>query len=164
LLATIISLFFASAPVGAFAVLQIDTPSPAPTQCAPAILQWSGGAPPYFLAIVGTGDLAVALQRYDGLFDTSFLWSTNITARTSIALTVTDVTGTLAQSAPFIIHSSSDISCLESSVPSSSDISRVLDSTTFEASTSMFPAGITAGASAGVSGGAGATAVATAGV
>ncbi|OJT05185.1 hypothetical protein TRAPUB_4010 [Trametes pubescens] len=144
--ATIISLFFASA-IGVFADLQIYTPSPAPTQCAPVTLQWSGGAPPYFLAIIGSGDGAVAIQQYDGLFDTSFLWSTNITGGTSVEFTLTDITGTLAQSDLFVVQTSSDSTCLESSVP-----------------TQTLPVGVNAGASAGASAGAGATAVATAGV
>ena len=48
---------------------------------------------------------AAALQQYAGLTGTSFTWSTNITAGTSIGLTLTDSTGQTVQSAPVTIQS-----------------------------------------------------------
>ncbi|KAI0707369.1 hypothetical protein C8Q76DRAFT_818486 [Earliella scabrosa] len=68
---------------------QINTPNP-PTQCVPARFTWSGGQ-----GAITPGGVpgAAALQQYPGLTGTAFTWPTNITAGTSIGLTLTDATG-----------------------------------------------------------------------
>ncbi|RPD60069.1 hypothetical protein L226DRAFT_560454 [Lentinus tigrinus ALCF2SS1-7] len=97
---------------GASAQFQINTPNP-PTQCVPTQFTWTGGTAPYFLVINPGGVTgAAALQQYSGLTGTSFTWSTNITAGTSIGLALTDATGTTVQSAPVTIQSGPDNSCL----------------------------------------------------
>ncbi|CAA7267011.1 unnamed protein product [Cyclocybe aegerita] len=58
--------------------------------CQPLLITWTGGTPPYFL----------------------LSWNVNITAGTSLGLTLRDSTGAISQSAPFTVQSGSDTSCL----------------------------------------------------
>ncbi|KAI0719270.1 hypothetical protein C8T65DRAFT_693277 [Cerioporus squamosus] len=123
-----VALFAAGAAAQTF---QINTPNP-PTQCVPTQFTWSGGTPqmceadvqfpssaPYFLALTPSSSInpggqtgAAALQQYSGLTGTSFTWSSNISAGTSIGLSLTDSTGATALSAPVTILSGPDSSCL----------------------------------------------------
>ena len=48
---------------------------------------------------------ATPLQEYSGLTGDVFLWTANVSAGTSIQLSLTDSTGTIAQAAPVTIQS-----------------------------------------------------------
>ncbi|KAI0359883.1 hypothetical protein OH77DRAFT_1517471 [Trametes cingulata] len=99
------------------AQFQINTPNP-PTQCVPVQITWSGGNPPYFL-------------QYPNLQGTSFTWQTNISAGQEVGFTLTDSSGSVAQSAPVIIQSGPITSCLNGQ---SSGSSAAGESTTSAAS------------------------------
>ncbi|KAI0787709.1 hypothetical protein C8Q74DRAFT_1315534 [Fomes fomentarius] len=94
---------------------QINTPNP-PTQCVPSRFTWSGGQ-----GTIAPGGVpgATAFQQYTGVTGTAFTWSTNISAGTSIGLTLTDSNGAVAQSAPVTIQAGPDSSCLNGSASQS---------------------------------------------
>ncbi|KII85009.1 hypothetical protein PLICRDRAFT_178774 [Plicaturopsis crispa FD-325 SS-3] len=130
------SVFVSLASVSLFAAgvlgqsLQINTPASA-VECQPTLLSWSGGTPPYFLryasavmchlqptyifipfsVLPGNSPSSPALQDLGTQTGTSFTWSTNITADTSVGLTLKDSTGAIAQSAAFTIQAGSS-SCI----------------------------------------------------
>ncbi|RDX57309.1 hypothetical protein OH76DRAFT_1459876 [Lentinus brumalis] len=131
---------------------QINTPNP-PTQCVPTQFTWSGGTPPFFLVINPGGQPgAAALQQYPNLQSSPFTWSSNITAGTSISLSLTDSTGANALSAPVTILSGPDSSCLNGGAPASSGSAPTSGSTS-AAGTGTTSAGTTsaAGTSTGTS-------------
>ncbi|KAK7690852.1 hypothetical protein QCA50_005954 [Cerrena zonata] len=85
--------------------LRIETPI-GPVVCQPILLTWSGGTPPYFLPS------AQPLEQFTNLQGTTFSWTVNQPAGTSLGLTLRDSTGATGQSAPFTINSGPDTSCL----------------------------------------------------
>ncbi|KAL5504115.1 hypothetical protein ACEPAH_8188 [Sanghuangporus vaninii] len=132
------SLFAIVAAIGAAAqTLQINTPTNV-IQCLPQLITWSGGTGPYFVRLAlffsssvsrvylnlcyyfsvqpGGQPSAAALVDFGQQTGTSLTWVVNIQSGTSIGLTIRDQTGTVANSAPFDVGSSSDSSCLSASL------------------------------------------------
>ncbi|KAL5485985.1 hypothetical protein ACEPAI_7029 [Sanghuangporus weigelae] len=115
------SLFAIAAAVGVAAQnLQINTPTNI-VQCLPQLITWSGGQGPYFVynffcVQPGGQPGAAALVDFGQQTGTSLTWVVNIQAGTSIGLTIRDQTGTVANSAPVNVGSSSDSGCLSSSL------------------------------------------------
>jgi len=97
---------------GALAQFTINTPTNV-VVCQPILLTWSGGTPPYFLSVLpGSQPNAAALVDLGQQSGTSFTWTVNIAAGTSIGLNLRDSSGLVAQSAPFTINSGTDSSCV----------------------------------------------------
>ncbi|KAL5525809.1 hypothetical protein ACEPAG_7146 [Sanghuangporus baumii] len=110
----LVSLFAIIAAIGVAAQnLQINTPTNI-VQCLPQLITWSGGQGPYF--VPGGQPGAAALVDFGQQNGTSLTWVVNIPAGTSIGLTIRDQSGTVANSAPVNVGSSSDSSCLSSSL------------------------------------------------
>ncbi|KAL5526594.1 hypothetical protein ACEPAF_8318 [Sanghuangporus sanghuang] len=131
------SLFAIVAAIGAAAqTLQIDTPTNV-IQCLPQLITWSGGEGPYYVVSTlfsssvsriyltlcyyfsvqpGGEPSAAALVDFGEQSGNSLTWVVNIEAGTSIGLTIRDQTGTVANSAPLTVGSSSDSSCLSASL------------------------------------------------
>ncbi|KAJ3507014.1 hypothetical protein NLJ89_g6537 [Agrocybe chaxingu] len=97
--------------------------------CQPLLITWTGGTPPYFLVrrnadfvigstltspslLPGNEPSANAILDFGTLTTTQLSWNVNITAGTSLGLTLRDSTGAISQSAPFTVQSGSDTSCL----------------------------------------------------
>ncbi|KAL5480160.1 hypothetical protein ACEPAI_1430 [Sanghuangporus weigelae] len=95
------------------AQLLINTPTNA-VQCQPLSITWSGGVGKKvdFVVVPGDQPSAPALVDLGQQAGTSLIWVVNVSAGTSIALEVTDSTGTIVQTAPFTVQNSSDSSCL----------------------------------------------------
>jgi len=91
----------------------INTPSNV-VVCQPILLSWTGGTPPYFLTVHdGNNPTGPAIQDLGQQDGTSFTWTVNIAAGTSIGLAVRDSTGASVQSASFPINSGSSTDCLD---------------------------------------------------
>jgi hypothetical protein len=91
----------------------INTPSNV-VVCQPILLSWTGGTPPYFLTIHdGNNPTGPAIQDLGSQDSTSFTWTVNIAAGTSIGLAVRDSTGQSVQSASFPINSGSSTDCID---------------------------------------------------
>ncbi|KAI5115682.1 hypothetical protein M0805_004923 [Coniferiporia weirii] len=109
----------------AAASMTINTP-PSIVQCAlePALLSWSGGAPPYFVTVIPGGQTGgTPLKSFDQTSDTSITWDVDVAAGTSITLALRDSTGAQEFSDAVTISGSSDSSCVNSSVAESSSAS-----------------------------------------
>ncbi|OCB84703.1 hypothetical protein A7U60_g8224 [Sanghuangporus baumii] len=105
------SLFAIVAAIGAAAqTLQIDTPA-----CLSSSL---GAVEKALITSVQPGGepSAAALVDFGEQSGNSLTWVVNIEAGTSIGLTIRDQTGTVANSAPLTVGSSSDSSCLSASL------------------------------------------------
>ncbi|KAH9945451.1 uncharacterized protein BXZ73DRAFT_73597 [Epithele typhae] len=108
----------------------INTPVPPPVQCVTSQLSWTGGEAPFFLQIVPGGiPGAAALQQYSNLQASPFTWTTNISAGTSLGLSLTDHSGATVQSGTFQIASGPDSSCLNGQA-ASTDTSQAATGTT----------------------------------
>ncbi|GAA5912510.1 hypothetical protein JCM5296_000400 [Sporobolomyces johnsonii] len=107
----------AAASAMAQATLQINTPTALYT-CEPYLVSWSGGTAPYYVRVVPGGELAGTPLGYldsQPTTDTSYTWTVNIAADTSITLTITDSTGSTQATAPVTIQAGSSTSCIGSS-------------------------------------------------
>ncbi|GAA5880740.1 hypothetical protein JCM1840_007421 [Sporobolomyces johnsonii] len=107
----------AAASAMAQATLQINTPTALYT-CEPYLVSWSGGTAPYYVRVVPGGELAGTPLGYldsQPTTDTSYTWTVNIAADTSITLTITDSTGNTQATAPVTIQAGSSTSCIGSS-------------------------------------------------
>ena len=94
----------------------ITTPTDA-FQCIPLMLSWSGGSPPFSLAIVSSG-IATPLQLYPDLSGLEFSWSSNISAGTTITFQLTDAEGDIAVSPAALTIQAGSNSCLPMSTSS----------------------------------------------
>jgi len=109
-LATAAILAITAAAQGGFT---INTPSNV-VVCQPILLSWTGGTPPYFLTVQDVNNpTGPAIQDLGQQDSTSFTWTVNIAAGTSIGLAVRDSTGASVQSASFPINSGSSTDCLD---------------------------------------------------
>ncbi|KAL7004189.1 hypothetical protein EMMF5_006257 [Cystobasidiomycetes sp. EMM_F5] len=97
----------------------INTPASL-TQCQPALLSFSGGQAPYFLAVLPAGQTAATplLNLPNQAAAGTYTWVVNLAAGTNLSLRITDNTGATNYAAPLVIMSSSDSSCLSSSASS----------------------------------------------
>ncbi|KAI0820666.1 hypothetical protein BC628DRAFT_1341437 [Trametes gibbosa] len=84
--------------------LVIDTPAVA-RQCEPTLVTWQGGKPSYQLSVVSGGHL---IGLFLDLDETQFLWPTNVSKGTAVALQVGDSLGNTAQTPSFVIQPGSD--------------------------------------------------------
>ncbi|PPQ69323.1 hypothetical protein CVT25_005924 [Psilocybe cyanescens] len=114
----------------------VNTPINPPV-CQPLLITWGGGtqvcifrsSTPLRLSDIISSILpggqpgAAALLDFGQQTGTSLTWTVNITAGTSLGLVLRDSTGTVSQSAPFTVQSSSDTSCLNGGSSSSSSSS-----------------------------------------
>ncbi|KAI0657784.1 hypothetical protein C8Q70DRAFT_1055551 [Cubamyces menziesii] len=82
--------------------LVINTPAEA-QQCVPTLVTWEGGVPSYQLkyAVISGGHLIGLFLDIDA---TQFLWPTNVTAGTTVALQIVDSIGQAAQTGSFVIQ------------------------------------------------------------
>ncbi|ORY34067.1 hypothetical protein BCR39DRAFT_463001 [Naematelia encephala] len=88
------------------AVHGLTVSSPASlTQCQPAALSWSDGTAPYYVDILPGGQpSATALENLGEQSGTSYTWTVNIAAGTSITVRVTDSTGVINYSSAVTIR------------------------------------------------------------
>jgi len=103
----------------AFAQALINTPASLLT-CQPALLSWSGGAPPYYLSILPGGQSGGApLKQFGEQSGTSLTWNVDLAAGTSITLAVRDSTGAVNYSDQVSITAGNDASCVSGDVDAS---------------------------------------------
>ncbi|KAL5485728.1 hypothetical protein ACEPAI_6769 [Sanghuangporus weigelae] len=106
---------FASLAAQVFA-LTVNTP-PSIVQCQPVLLTWTDGTAPYFPSIIPGGQVsATPLKSFDSTSATQLTWNVDIAAGTSITIALRDSTGAQVYSDAVTIASSSDSSCVNSSV------------------------------------------------
>ncbi|KAF9066621.1 hypothetical protein BDP27DRAFT_998479 [Rhodocollybia butyracea] len=94
------------------ATLSINTP-PSLTVCEPALLQWTGGTPPYASLVIfpdGTPTSTLLDLGPQGT-NTQFTWNVNITSG-SVGFTIVDSTGAMGQSAAVPIQPGTSTSCI----------------------------------------------------
>ncbi|KAI0771285.1 hypothetical protein BD413DRAFT_613368 [Trametes elegans] len=74
----------------------------------PTLITWEGGVAPYNLRCVGITDSATnnkpITDSYPKLTGTSFVWNTSVPADTVAVAAVTDATGDIAYSGPFLVQ------------------------------------------------------------
>jgi hypothetical protein len=128
----------------------VNTPANA-VVCQPVLVSWQGGQSPYYLSVLpGNTPSGQALENLGTFNGTTFTWTVNIAAGTSIDLTVRDSSGQTAQTAPFTINAGSDSSCVGKAVSGSAGTG------TAAAATSAGGATATSGSGSGTGGGTGA--------
>ncbi|WWD17373.1 hypothetical protein CI109_101814 [Kwoniella shandongensis] len=128
----------------ALAQLTVQTPA-ALIQCQPALLSWTGGSAPYFLAAIPGGQpSAAALKDFGQQSGNSITWTVDIASGTSITLKVTDSTGVVNYNQAVTIQAGSSSACLNAA--SSSAVSSV--ATPVATSTNAAVAGVAGGSSA----------------
>ncbi|WVW83855.1 hypothetical protein I302_105877 [Kwoniella bestiolae CBS 10118] len=99
--------------------LTISTPASL-IQCQPALLSWSGGQAPYYLAVIPGGQPSgAALQDLGEQQGNSLTWTVNIASGTSITLKVTDSTGVVNYNQAVTIQAGSSSACLTAAATSS---------------------------------------------
>ncbi|SCV74244.1 BQ2448_6676 [Microbotryum intermedium] len=97
--------------------LTINTPTSL-IECQPYAVTWSGGVSPYFISVLPGGQLsapALATLGDQPTTATSYTWTVNIAAGTSITLKVLDSAGNPAYAAMVTIQPGSSTSCLSAS-------------------------------------------------
>ncbi|KAL5503859.1 hypothetical protein ACEPAH_7930 [Sanghuangporus vaninii] len=106
---------FASLAAQVYA-LTVNTPTSV-VQCQPVLLTWTDGTAPYYPSIIPGGQVsASALKSFDSTSATQLTWTVDIAAGTSITVALRDSTGEQVYSDAVTIASSSDSSCVNSSV------------------------------------------------
>ncbi|KAJ7598834.1 hypothetical protein C8J56DRAFT_881406 [Mycena floridula] len=95
----------------AFAQLVVNTPgAKSLVQCRPIQLSWSGGILSTFSRRDNpTGASLVDLGQQTG---TTFTWTVNVAAGTSVDIQIRDSEGVIQNSAPVTVQPSKDSSCL----------------------------------------------------
>ncbi|WWC61818.1 uncharacterized protein I303_104403 [Kwoniella dejecticola CBS 10117] len=123
--------------------LTISTPASL-IQCQPALLSWTGGTAPYYLAVIPGGQpSAAALQDLGEQQGNSLTWTVNVAAGQSITLKVTDSTGVVNYNQAVTIQEGSSSACLTAAATSSAASA----STPAAVSTATAAAAVTSGAS-----------------
>jgi hypothetical protein len=115
------AILFAASTTAADSIV-VDTPLNA-TICEPIVLSWAGGIPPYAVTIAQVVDSAFGFLDFGETgTETSFTWIVNITygVDNPLVVSVIDSARNIAQSQLFMVHDSSDHSCLTASPSSSS--------------------------------------------
>ncbi|KAK8864328.1 hypothetical protein IAR55_001575 [Kwoniella newhampshirensis] len=96
----------------ALAQLTVQTPASL-IQCQPALLSWTGGQGPYFLAAIPGGQpSAAALKDFGQQTGNSITWTVDIASGTSVTLKVTDSTGVVNYNQAVTIQPGSSSACL----------------------------------------------------
>ncbi|RPD60513.1 hypothetical protein L226DRAFT_570016 [Lentinus tigrinus ALCF2SS1-7] len=95
-----------------------NTPSHV-AQCTPFTISWSGGLPPFNLAIVGPW-VNTPLQLYTELGSSSFNWSTDVPAGTTVSFQLSDAGGEMVRSQAALTVEPGPASCLPSSTSQTS--------------------------------------------
>ncbi|TFK85750.1 hypothetical protein K466DRAFT_178443 [Polyporus arcularius HHB13444] len=108
------------------------------TQCVPITVSWSGGIPPFDLALVCPG-IATPLQLYTGLADDSFQWSANISAGTTVSFQLEDAEGEMVVSQAALTIAPGPDFCLPTSVTSTSTTSQSTASPSGHSTTTASP-------------------------
>ncbi|KAG7451130.1 uncharacterized protein BT62DRAFT_399823 [Guyanagaster necrorhizus] len=90
--------------------LTINTPSGV-TECEPSALSWSDGTSPYYLSIYPGGETTGVLESFAATNDTSYTWTCDIAADTSITFAIKDSTGSIAYTDAVTVESGSSTSC-----------------------------------------------------
>ncbi|AAW40819.1 hypothetical protein CNA02520 [Cryptococcus deneoformans JEC21] len=104
-----------TAVAGVLADLTVSSPATL-IECQPALLSWSGGTAPYYLAIIPGGEASAAsLKDFGEQSGTSLTWTVDIASGNSVSLKVTDSTGTINYSSPVTIQAGSSSSCVSTS-------------------------------------------------
>ncbi|KAF8188085.1 hypothetical protein BJ912DRAFT_1143498 [Pholiota molesta] len=91
--------------------LNVTTPSSA-VVCEPALLQWTGGIPPYF-AGNSTGPVIAQLHPQ---FTPAHFWVVNVKSDTPLTLKVQDIEGEIAFSDVFITQTGRTTACSDNAV------------------------------------------------
>jgi len=85
------------------------------TQCQPTLISWTvtaGTSGPFSASVIPGGQASAApLENFPTTSDTSFTWTVDIPAGTSITIQVRDAAGQLHYSAPVTILAGSTTSC-----------------------------------------------------
>ncbi|CAK5284662.1 unnamed protein product [Mycena citricolor] len=115
----------------------INTPvaggKPGAAQCEPLLIQWTGGAPPYFMSVENT-DTASTVVSFNNVNALQETWMVNVPTGTNLLLTVKDSSGTTGSSAPFQVVPGAGDSCLTSSGPPTTPASAPASSSSTAAS------------------------------
>ncbi|KAK0204728.1 hypothetical protein DFS33DRAFT_685738 [Desarmillaria ectypa] len=110
--------------------LTINIPSGV-TECEPSALSWSGGTAPYYLSIypggVSTGS---TLESFGATNVTSYTWTCDITAGTSVTFAIKDSTGLIAYADAVAVQEGSSSSCASVTGSTETSTSGSSDSTT----------------------------------
>ncbi|KAK3808866.1 MAG: hypothetical protein J3R72DRAFT_393006 [Linnemannia gamsii] len=81
--------------------------------CQTVLIQGTRAEPPFVLSVVPGGQpTASPLVLFKIQVGSSFLWTVDIPAGASVALTIKDANDRVAQSAPFMIHTGTNTDCL----------------------------------------------------
>ncbi|KAI1786273.1 hypothetical protein LXA43DRAFT_870585, partial [Ganoderma leucocontextum] len=57
------------------------------TECVPVNITWTGGTPPYSLQ-VNLGNSSETIRQFDDIFNTSFVWDTDVPAGTLVSFDI----------------------------------------------------------------------------
>ena len=108
------------------------------TECVPTNITWTGGTPPYSFQ-VGLGASSETIRQFDGIFDTHFVWNTDVAAGTLVSIHLVDEQ-TIVQSTlnPIAVSAGPDATCvhgvgtlLSTSLPTRSSTTSSLGPPTF---------------------------------
>ncbi|KAK0500553.1 hypothetical protein EDD18DRAFT_1460258 [Armillaria luteobubalina] len=137
--------------------LTINTPTGV-TECEPSALSWSDGTAPYYLTIYPGGvTTGSTLESFDATNDTSYTWTCDITAGTSLTFAIKDSTGSIAYTDAVTVQDGSSSSCASVTGSSATSTAGSSGTTTTAAGTAATTSattktGSTAAASAAASG------------
>ncbi|KAK0469865.1 uncharacterized protein EV420DRAFT_72437 [Desarmillaria tabescens] len=137
--------------------LTINTPSGV-AECEPSALSWSDGTAPYYLSIYPGGvTTGSTLESFGATNDTSYTWTCDITAGTSVTFSIKDSTGSIAYTDAVTIQDGSSSSCAsvtgstETSTSGSSDSTTTATGTAATTSATTTRTGTTSAAASGSS-------------
>lgn len=95
--------------------LKIESPASL-IQCQPALLSWSGGEAPYFLAAIPGGQpSAAAIKDFGSQTGNSLTWNVDLPVGTSVTLRITDSKGNANYNSEVTIQAGSSTACLNAS-------------------------------------------------
>ncbi|ORX36738.1 hypothetical protein BD324DRAFT_675232 [Kockovaella imperatae] len=81
--------------------------------CQPALITWSGGTAPYFLAVIPGGDPSgIALKNFPQQSGTQLTWDVDIAAGTSVTIKITDSSGAVNYNSQVTIQPGSTTACI----------------------------------------------------
>ncbi|CAL1716519.1 unnamed protein product [Somion occarium] len=85
-------------------------------QCQPIQFTWSGGTPPYFLALIPAAQPAApAIKQFPTQEGTSFTWNVDLPSGSTFTVSLKDSSGATAFSDIETVNSGPDDSCLNNS-------------------------------------------------
>lgn len=92
--------------------LRVNSPASL-IQCQPALLTWTGGQSPYFVAAIPGGQpSAAALKDFGQQTGTQLTWNVDLPAGTSVTIKITDASGAVNYNSAVTIQEGSSSSCL----------------------------------------------------